>query len=216
MARFVVVGLGTFGCSVVDALMEQGHEVIGVDRDRVRVESMRDRATMVVELDAREPGPLGDQGIGDVDVGVVALGEAFETSVLASLNLRELGVRKVVARARRKREARILEAVGVNVVVCPEEEAGLRLGAVLTDPEIHDWYRVSKGFSVGELDIPKVLHGKSVAESGLRERYRLNLVAIRRKKGPLVVPGPDTRLGPDDRLVLAGSDEDLKAFIEVD
>lgn len=216
MARFVVIGLGTFGCAVIDALMDQGHEVIGVDRDPARVEAMRDRATMVVELDAREPGPLVDLGIGDLDVGVVALGEAFETSVLASLNLRELGVRKIVARARRERESRILKAVGVDRVVCPEEEEGLRLGAVLMDPEIHDWHKVAQGFSVAELDTPKVLNGTTVAESGLRERYRLNLIGIRRKGGIFVVAGPDTRLRPDDRLVLAGSDSDLVAFIEVD
>lgn len=216
MARFVVVGLGTFGCAVVESLMEQGHEVVAVDRDRARVDAMRDRATMVVELDAREPEPLRELGIGDLDVGVVALGDAFEASVLASLNLREIGVQKVVARARRKREARILQAVGVDQIVRPEEQAGFRLGSVLMDPEIHDWYMVARGFSVAELDTPKALHGKAVVDSGLRERYRLNLLGIRRKTGPFVVPGPDTRIKPDDLLVLAGSDEDLKIFIEVD
>jgi trk system potassium uptake protein TrkA len=223
MSRFAIIGLGTFGAAVATKLMEKGHEVLAIDSDPDRVDAMRDLATQVVCLDARDPRALRMQGAGDVDVAVVALGEAFEPAVLASVNLKqELEVPRVVARARRKSEQRVLRAVGVDEVVWPEEEAGSRLGEVLTNPEIHDWKRLGPDFSIAELDTPKALAGKTVLESGLRTAFALNLVAVRRP-GPdgnpserLVVPGPDTVLSVEDQLVLGGRNEDLARFIEVD
>ena len=92
MGRFTIIGLGIFGEAVLEALMEGGHEVIGIDSELERVNAMRDRGTRVVCLDARDDEALRQQGAANVDVAVIALGEAFETAVLAALNLRDLGV----------------------------------------------------------------------------------------------------------------------------
>lgn len=219
MGRFTIIGLGIFGEAVLEALMEGGHEVIGIDSELERVNAMRDRGTRVVCLDARDDEALRQQGAANVDVAVIALGEAFETAVLAALNLRDLGVPYVIVRARNQRERRIFEAVGVQRVVCPEEEAGHNLAQILMDPEIHDWYRVGEGFSVASLDTPKIMHGKTLLDSNLRIAHGLNLVAIHRTnehETKLVVPRPDTEILEGDRLVLAGPDHKLEAFIQLD
>ncbi len=218
MSRFVVIGLGIFGEAVLDTLMEGGHEVIGIDSQIERVNAMRDRGTEIVCLDARDPDALCDEGAASVDVAVIALGEAFETAILAALNLRDLGVPKVIVRARNQRERRIFEAVGVYHVVCPEEEAGRNLAQILMDPEIHDWHRISGDFSMATLDAPALLVDRTVLDSELRTRYGVNLIAIHRPvegSSRLVVPRPETKIMEGDRLVLAGPDSRLEAFIEL-
>ncbi len=220
MGHVAVIGLGTFGTAVAETLVKLGHEVVAVDQDPGRVDALRDLATHAVCLDARETEALRAHGLETVDVAVVAVGEAFETAILASVNLkRELGVPKVVARARRKREKPILLAVGVDEVICPEEDAGIRLGHELDNPEIHGWNALSPKFSVAQLDIPRALYHKTVEEAELLEKLELNLVAIlRNRQGSphLLVAGPKTPLEPGDQLFLAGENKNLDRFIEVD
>ncbi|MAE70543.1 MAG: hypothetical protein CME06_08760 [Gemmatimonadetes bacterium] len=219
MARFAIIGLGIFGEAALQSLIEGGHEVIGIDSELERVNALRDRGTQIVCLDDRNSDALRDTGAADVDVAIVALGEAFETAILAALNLRDLGVPQIIVRARNQRERRIFEALGVDRVVCPEEEAGHLIAQVLMDPEIHDWHRIGAGYSVAEPDAPRGIVGMAIADGELEHRFGLVLVAIRRsidEKAHLILPRPGTSLHDGDRLLLAGSDRDLESFMELD
>ncbi|MBI2892412.1 MAG: TrkA family potassium uptake protein [Deltaproteobacteria bacterium] len=126
--RFVVVGLGTFGASLVEALHEEGCEVIAIDRQMANVEAVKDRATVAVQLDATDASALRALECGSATAAVVAMGEDFESSVLSVAALVEAGVKAIVARARTERQARILKAVGASQVVEIENEMGRRIG----------------------------------------------------------------------------------------
>lgn len=126
--RYLVIGLGRYGMALASSLAEQGAEVIAADRDLTLVEELRDRVSLAVELDATDPRSLRSLEAERVEAAIVAIGEDFESAVLTIAALKEVGVKRIVARARQPREARILSVIGANEVILIEPEMGRMVG----------------------------------------------------------------------------------------
>lgn len=126
--RFLVIGLGRYGMALASSLAEQGAEVIAADRDLTLVEELRDRVSLAVELDATDPRTLRSLEAERVEAAIVAIGEDFEAAVLTIAALKEVGVKRIIARARQPREARILSVIGANEVILIEPEMGRTVG----------------------------------------------------------------------------------------
>ncbi len=216
MSRFAVIGLGRFGSTLARKLYQEGHEVIGIDVDPELVQAIRDDATQAVTLDVRDKDRLRALGLKDVDVAVVSVGENLEASTLVAFYLKEMGV-KVVARAVSMDHGHILEAIGVDEVIYPERDMALRLADRLTHPNLLDYVALGPEYSVMEVAVPASFIGKTLQALRIRNRYRVQVVAIRDALTDTLnlMPKGDDVLKDSDVLVVLGAREDLDEFREV-
>jgi trk system potassium uptake protein TrkA len=213
--QFAVIGLGRFGSAMAATLAELGQDVIGVDGDAERVRQLADTVTQAVELDATDEKALRAVGIQDVDVAVVSIGENIESSLLVVMQLLELGIKTIVAKAVTPLHGRILEKLGVSRVIFPEREMAVRVAHGLVIPNVIDYIELSTDFSIVELPAPDLFIGQTLRQLELRPRYGLTLVAIKRRPGATgavvtnIAPSADERLQKGDVLALLGSNERL-------
>jgi trk system potassium uptake protein TrkA len=216
--QFAVIGLGRFGSAIANTLAELGQDVIGIDGDGERVRQLADTITQAVELDATDDRALRAVGIQDVDVAVVSIGENIESSLLVVMQLRELGVKTVVAKAVTPLHGRILEKLGVSRVIFPEREMAVRIAHGLVIPNVLDFIELSTDHSIVELPAPALFVGRTLKELELRPKYGLTLVAIKRRQEPdaaqvtTIVPGADETIRAGDVLSLLGTNERLAAL----
>lgn len=218
--KFAVIGLGLFGSSIARTLAERGAEVIAVDNKLARVEAIKDNVAHAVCLDATDAKALIGQNIHEVDAAVVAIGEDFECLLLASVILLDLEVKRLISRAANAQQKMILEKVGVKEILSPEITVGKTVAETLLHPSIQTSFPLSDEYEIVEINAPKRVINQSIKEVGLRERYNLNLITIKRKFGKkevykvMGVPQPDTKLEANDVLILLGKIPDVDKFVE--
>lgn len=211
--RFAVIGLGQFGARLASNLSSAGQEVIGIDKDPVLVQEMRDRVTLAVALDATDEQALRAQGVDNVDVAVVSVGRDFQATTLATVVLKQMGVPRVISRASTPVAAQILARIGADEVVMPEDESADRWTHKLVSPQFLKQIELDAGHSLVEMKTPKAWVGQTLAGLKLRAESGLHVVAIRGPSsdgaGPVRMPGPLEPLKAEDTLMLMGRDEDL-------
>lgn len=218
MQRFAVIGLGRFGARLATNLALAGQEVIALDKDPRLIEELRDRVTLAIALDATDEQALLMHGIDKVDCAVVGIGNDFESSALATVVLKQIGVPRVVSRAISPTAARILARIGADDVASPEDESADRWSHRLTSPDFLNQYELSVGHSIVELRTPDAWAGKTLAQLNLRAEAGVNVVAIRKSKPSpagapprqvIELPDPEAPLRKSDTLILIGRDTDL-------
>jgi len=214
--RVAVIGLGRFGMNLARHLAANRVEVIAIDRNHRLVEEIKDDVALAVSLDSTDEDALVSQDVPRCHVCVVAIGENFEASLLTATALKKLGARNVVVRAQSANHAEIFRRLGADEVIQPETEAGRQLARRLANPHLEDLIELSDGFTLIELHAPAAFHGKSLEQLGLRTRYQVNLVAIKRlqpageeaapRRVTTYVPQPGYVIHPDDFLLVVGTD----------
>ena len=212
--QFGVIGLGRFGSAMATTLAELGHDVIGIDGDEARVQQLADVVTHAIQLDATDEKALRAAGIQDVDVAVVSIGEHLEASLLVVMQLRELGVKTIVAKAVTPIHGRILEKLGVSRVIFPEREMAIRVAHSLVMPNAMDYIELSRDFSIIEIPAPDAFVGRTLKQLELRPRYGLTLIAVKRKGGQgrvvtNIAPSADEKILHGDVLALLGGNDRL-------
>ena len=213
--QFGVIGLGRFGSAIATTLTELGHDVIGVDGDESRVQQLADVITHALQIDATDEKALRAAGIQDVDVAVVSIGENIESSLLVVMQLRELGIQTIVAKAVTALHGRILEKLGVSRVIFPEREMAIRVAHSLVMPNVIDYIELSRDFSIVEVPAPGAFVGRTLKQLELRPRLGLTLIAIKRKSDESdavvtnIAPAADETIRRGDILALLGSNERL-------
>jgi trk system potassium uptake protein len=212
--EFAVIGLGRFGSSLAMRLVERGYDVLGVDRDRDIVQRMSDQLTRVVALDATDPDALNAVDIPAFDTVVVAIGTNFEANLLATVELKALGVRHVVCKATSERQRTILLRVGADRVVLPEYEAGSRLARELTEPEVIEQLDCGAGYSISEVELPANLVGRSLRDADLRRHARLTVLVVRRDGETIAGPPPEFVFAAGDLVYVLGRNDDIHRFSE--
>ena len=153
--QFVIIGLGRFGSSLGEELVKLGYEVLGVDRDEEKVQELSHILTHAVVADATEEEVLRSIGARNFDCGVVAIGDDIQASILATILLKDLGVKKVVAKAVSDLHGRVLERVGVDRIIYPERDMGIRVAHQLVSPNLLDYIELSKKYTIAELAVPQ-------------------------------------------------------------
>jgi trk system potassium uptake protein TrkA len=216
MARrtFAVIGLGRFGSAMAATLAELGQEVIGIDSSEDRVRDMADIVGQSIELDATDERALRSAGIQDVDVAVISIGENIEASLLVVMQVMGLGVKEVIAKAVTSLHGKILQRLGVSRVIYPEREMAIRIAHGLVVPNVLDYVELSRDFSIIELPAPASFVGRTLKDINLRQRYGLQLIAIKRlapngEETTNVAPGGDDQIYDGDKLSLLGDNERL-------
>lgn len=210
--QFAVIGLGRFGSSLALELMDLGYEVMGVDRNEEVVNQMSERLTYTVVADATDEQMLRSLGIRNIDCGIVAIGEDIQVSILTTILLKEMGVRTVVAKAISILHGRALEKLGVDRIIYPERDMGVRVAHQLTTPNLLDYIELSKDYSIVEMTVPEQLNGKNVGEISPRAKFGCSIVALHKPSGCIVAPTAMDQLQKGDIMVIIGSNLNIEQF----
>jgi len=201
--QFVVIGLGRFGTSVAKTLTSLGHEVLALDKDEHTVHDIMNDVTQAVQADAREEDTLRALGVRNLDVAVVAIGDDLEANILITLMLKEMGIPYVVAKARSVQHGKVLEKIGADKIVYPEQDMGIRLANNLIRTNVMDFIELSLDYSIFEIISPTKFVNKTIGNLNLRALYKINVVAIKKGKEKIVIaPGPEEMIEEKDILVI--------------
>lgn len=213
---FAVIGLGRFGGSVCKTLADAGQEVLAIDKYESRVNDYKDIATQAVVADAQDEDVLRSLGIRNVDHVIVAIGEDIQASILVTLMVKEQGVKYVTAKAQNEYHAKVLEKLGVDRVVHPERDMGVRIGRSLTSKNMVDYLDLDANFKLAEILItnPEFV-GKSLAEMDFRDRYGLNVIALAHRRQEMVLPSAGDVLTENDSILVAGPTRAIDKFEEL-
>lgn len=210
--QFVIVGLGRFGSSLGKELMKLGYEVLGIDRDEEVVQDMSNELTYTVSADCTDEETLRSLGVRNFDCGVVAIGDDIQASILTTILLKDLGVKRVVAKAMSELHGRVLEKIGVDRVVYPERDMGIRVAHQLVSPNLLDYIELSKEYTIAELSVPKCLNGKSLHDLNLRARFGCSIVAINKPSGVIIAPTAADVVTEKDVMVVIGTNDQIEQF----
>lgn len=209
--QFAVIGLGRFGRAVCETLYNMGYDVLGADvEEKLVAQALTDKiASSAIRLDCTEASALKEAGIFELDTVIVAIGNYLEESIITTLNLKEAGVKYIVAKASSETHGKLLKKVGADLVVYPEYEAGCELAYTLTKPGILDRFELDPDNSIVEIAIPEEFDGKTLAEMKLRSRYGLNVLAVGNDDKFIINPPPQFVLTKGLSMVVIGSNKDI-------
>ncbi len=209
--RYVVVGLGNFGSAVAEALATEGHDVIAVDPNAATIDRIARQVERAVVGDGTRREVLERAGARDADVAVVSVGDDITASILAVLALRDLGVRAIYCKVVSVDHARVMDRQGVTETVFPERDSAIALGRRLSASGLLNYVRLGPGFSIQEMGVPDEWQGMALRELDLRQRYRVQVLAIHDmlRDEMIPVPDPDRPLTDSDTIVVAGAEADL-------
>ncbi|MEK6476310.1 TrkA family potassium uptake protein [Catalinimonas sp. 4WD22] len=224
--RFAVIGLGQFGMSIALTLAGRGAEVIAIDNDIDKVERVKEEVAIAVALDSTDAKALKAQNVQEVDAAVVAIGEDFESLMLTTVILQELKVKRIIARAANKQQRTILDKLGIEEILSPEDTVGKSVAETLLQPSIRSFLSLPDEYEIVEIDTPKRVVEQTIADIKLRQEFNLNLITVKRKfteeqEGEkkevahiIGVPRPDTKLRETDKIIILGKTKDIERFIE--
>jgi len=209
--KFAVIGLGSFGSHVAKTLYEKGNEVVAVDKYKEKVEEVKSFVSHAVNMDATIKENLQALGVGDMDVVVVSSGPEMESSILTVLYLHEMGAKRIVAKALTEDHAKILEAVGATEVIYPEKDMAIKTALKLSNPNILEYLPLISGFGIQEIAPPEKFIGKSLKELDLRNKYGIQVIAIKEliPEKTTFIPHADFVIKDSDILIIMGEEKQL-------
>lgn len=209
--HFVVIGLGRLGTAMLGTLSSLGHEVLGIDSDEDLVQELSGEYpnAHLVAADATDESVLQDLNVAQFDGAAVVIGENMEASILATANLKELGVPFVVARALGKLHARVLERVGADRIIEPEKEMGAQVARTMASPAVMDYVDLGGDEALIEAEVPEEWVDKSLAELHLARQSGLTVLAVKPKGKAGTIPNADTVLRKGDVIVVGGTKKNV-------
>ncbi|MCK8601788.1 potassium channel family protein [Desulfoferrobacter suflitae] len=212
MKRFAVIGLGKFGFHVARTLYEEGNEVVAVDMDQSRIQEIDPVCTEALVLDARDKDRMGSLGLDEMDAVVVSCGEDISTSVLVTLYLQEIGVKRILAKAVDEDHGKILKKVGATEVIHPEKSMAVKVAQGLSRPNILDFIPLAEDYTLLQIAPPRAFIGKSLKQLNLRAKYNVHVIAIEEVLADniVLVPPAEFVIKDSDILIMLGKAQDIK------
>lgn len=217
MKRFAVIGVGKFGFFLAKTLQQDGHDVVVIDRDREQINRINPFCSHGVVADATNKEVISGLGLAEKDAVIISTGEDMAASVLMTMYVKELGVENIIVKAVSEDHARILEKVGATRVIFPEKDTAIKAAKSLSIPNLTDFIPISEEFVIVEIAPPPAFLGKSIRDLDLRNKYRLQVVAIKEGEPPKfhLVPSPDHVIKSSDRLAVVGKHDDINKVKEM-
>jgi trk system potassium uptake protein TrkA len=209
--QFGVIGLGKFGSAVARHLEELGYPVLAIDKEMDLVDDIKNDVSFAEVVEATDPEALAAAGIKNCDTVVVAIGDV-QSNILVSLVLQDLGVKHIIVKAGSQIHGRVLRKIGVEEVVFPEEDMGIRVANKIASTNILDYISISKEFDLVEFQATEKLVGKTLKELSLRNRYGITVIAIKHDGSVIVSPKAEQKIEGEDTLFLVGKTEDIQKF----
>lgn len=210
--QFVVIGLGRFGGSVCKELVQLGNEVLAIDTDEQKVNEYAKFATHAVVADSTDEKTLISLGVRNFENVIVAIGDDIQASILTTLLLKEIGVKNVCVKAKYNYHHKVLEKIGADKVVHPENDMGRRIGQQMSDENVIDFIELSDDYSIVELIASSKLEGKTVVDLNIRARFGVTILAIKKGEEIDISPLPEYKISRNDLLIVIGHNDDIKRF----
>jgi len=209
--KFCVIGLGRFGFHIVETLYNNGYEVIAIDSNKNKIQSIKDVCSYAILGDAANKDFLAAQGVEEMDAVVVATGDRSHLSTLITLYLKELDVPRILVKAVSDDHGRILERIGATDIIYPEKDTAIRVAHSMSSPNILEFIPLAEEYSLSETEPPKHFIGKTLIELNLRQKFNITIIAIKDVLTDHFIPAPPpTYLIKDsDVLILIGKSEDI-------
>lgn len=226
-SRFAVIGTGRYGSQIALKLAEKGAEVYAIDSEKDKVDHLDEFVYTAVTLDSTDKRALESQNLHEVDAAVIAIGENFEATIITAMNLMDLNVKRVIARASNNEQRLILQKIGVQEILFPEEIVGSLVTEQLINPDILSAWEISEEFEIVEIIAPKGILGDEIGSLNLKENFKISCVTIKQEfekeingklkliKTTKGILRPDTVVEENDHLVLFGRPKDIEDFIEI-
>ena len=213
MKQIVVIGCGRFGTNLAITLEKLGNEVMVIDKDEEVINSIANKVTHSIICDVRVEGSLKELGLANFDICVVAIGSDYKTSIIATVEAKELGIPKIIAKATDSVQAMVLSKIGADRVIIPERDMGIRVANNISNSNILDSINLSDEYSLVEIAPIEDWIGKSIKESEIRQNYYINIVAVKTKKGLEINIGADYVIKDSDILLVAGRNDRISKLV---
>ncbi|MDT8859573.1 TrkA family potassium uptake protein [Alkalihalobacillus sp. MEB130] len=210
--QFAVIGLGRFGSSVCKELYKLGHQVLAIDSKEEKVNDMTRYSTHSAIANGTDEKALQSLGIRNFDYVIVAIGDDIQSSILCTLLLKEFGVTNVWVKAQNYYHERVLEKIGADRIVHPEQDMGIRIAQHLTSEKIVDYIELSADYSIVELIATDKVANKSLIDLDVRAKYGCTILGIKRGEDINIAPTPTDQIEKSDILIVIGHKNDLKRF----
>lgn len=210
--EFVVIGLGRFGGSIVRELIDQGADVMAIDITPERVDEFATIATQAVVADTTDEAVLKSLGIRNFEHVIVAIGDNIQASILTTLMLKEIGVKKITVKAQNDYHEKVLRKIGADQVVHPERDMGIRIANNILSNNVLDYLDLSDEHSIIEIIVNEKIAGKSLIDLDIRAKYGINIVAVKHGNTINVSPPASEKLQLNDILIIIGADVDITRF----
>jgi len=206
MKQYIVIGAGNFGANLAITLCEQGSQVLVIDQNKKKIDQIKDKVTHAVIADATDKDVLEELVKGSVDAVIVGLGDNMEANILTTLHLRDMKVKRIIAKAISEEHGKILRAIGVTDVVFPEKDVAIRMAKELIDPNLIEHIPLAPEYSIATIASPDKFVGKTLKELQLRNKYNVEVIAIKDVLSDAfyMVPGADFKIPPDSALLVIG------------
>jgi trk system potassium uptake protein len=217
MKSYAIIGLSSFGYYLAKEMSHRGHHILAIDIEEEKIEKVRNFVDRAVIADAGDKEILESLGLAELDGVIVSMGEKIDASILVTLYLRELKVKKIIAKANTDDHGRILDIIGATNVIFPERDEAVRLAHTLESDYFLDAITLTEGISIIEVAPPKIFVAKSLGELDLRNRYGVSVLLIKEfiPQKVVLIPTADHVIKDSDTLVLLGKDEDLENIKEI-
>jgi len=225
--KYIIIGLGNFGSAIAEKLTNLGHEVIGVDQQMQKVEAVKDKITYAICLNSSDPQAVSSLPLKNTDVVMVCIGEDIAANIMTTALMKKMNVPRLISRAVTALHETVLEAMGIDEILRPEEESAERWVKKLTSSHLIDSFELSKGFSIVEVSVPDKFVDKSLEQIALIKNYNVlvlttikhsiekNIIGIPRKVSNVQgVVTAKTIFAKDDIMVLYGNDNDIQKLLQ--
>jgi len=179
MSRVIVIGLGIFGINLVRELYEGGFEVLAIDKNKDAVQKVRDFSTKAIVADGTDKEVMELIGIQEDDIVIISFGDDLAASTLITLHLKQLRVKQIIVKAPNEEHKMILEKVGATDVIIPEKDVAGKIARSIISPNVLDYLPLSEDYMIFELAPPDSFFGKTIAELQLRNKYHIEVIAVR-------------------------------------
>ena len=211
---FVVIGAGRLGRSVATHLFAHGKEVLVIDKNQANVNALNGKVSTAVTTDAISVDVLHSLGVQNFDCAIVCITTDLESSLLVCQNCKDLGVGYLIACAQSEQHGKILESLGIDMIIYPEEFVGKKLATLLANPGINELTELTDEFKIFEFKLPVAWEEKMISEVNMRKKYKLSLVFIKRGE-EVFYPEPEFKLIAGDALVVAGESSKINAIVKL-
>ena len=211
--QYLVIGCGRFGSSVAKKMCQLGNEVMVIDKDEDSIENIAEQVTHTAIVDVTEERDLKSIGLGNFDVVIVAISSDIRASIMATVMAKEMGVPKVVCKAKDELQAKVLYKIGADKVVFPERDMGIRLAYNLASENILDQINLDPEYSIMEIVTPQNWVGKTIIELNLRAKYDITVLAVKTQSGLKVMPSPNYKMQEKNILIIIGNTDKISDII---
>ena len=211
--QYLVIGCGRFGSSVAKKMCQLGNEVMVIDKDEDSINNIAELVTHTAIVDVTEERDLKSIGLGNFDVVIVAISSDIRASIMATVMAKEMGVPKVVCKAKDELQAKVLYKIGADKVVFPERDMGIRLAYNLASENILDQINLDPEYSIMEIVTPQNWVGKTIIELNLRAKYDITVLAVKTHSGLKVMPSPNYKMQEKNILIIIGNTDKISDII---